>query len=63
MTPHLNRKSPTKERRKGKITISPLITLCLLTMITCLALPLILSYPLAKLHILMGLTIINGSIA
>jgi predicted RNase H-like nuclease (RuvC/YqgF family) len=30
---------------------------------TCLALPLILPYLLAKLHILMGLTIINGSIA
>jgi hypothetical protein len=34
-----------------------------LTVITCLALSLILPYPLAKLHILMGLTIINGSIA
>jgi hypothetical protein len=35
----------TKGRRKGKSMISPLITLCLLTMITCLALPLILLYP------------------
>jgi hypothetical protein len=62
MTPHLNRKSPTKGRRKGNSEISPLITLCFfLNMITCLALPLILPYPLAKLHILMGLTIIKGS--
>jgi hypothetical protein len=63
MTPHLKRKSPTKGRRKGKSTISPIIMLCLLTMITCLALPFILSYPLAKLHILIGQIIINGSIA
>jgi hypothetical protein len=28
MTPHLNRKSPTKGRRKGNSEISPLITLC-----------------------------------
>jgi hypothetical protein len=63
ITPHFKRKSPTKGRRKGKSSISPLITLCLLTTITCLVLPLILPYPLAKLHILMGLTIINGSIA
>jgi hypothetical protein len=63
MTPHLKRKYATKGRKKGKSVISPLITLYLLTMITCLALPLILPYLLAKLHILMGLTIINGSIA
>jgi hypothetical protein len=63
MTPHLKRKSATKERRKGKNVISPLIMLCFLTMITCLALLLILSCPLAKLCILMGLTIINGSTA
>jgi hypothetical protein len=63
MTPHLKRKSPTKGRGKGKNAISPPIVLCLLTTITSLALLLILPYPLAKLHILMGQTIINGSIA
>jgi hypothetical protein len=52
-----------KGRRKRKNTISPLIMLCLVTIIACLALLLILLYPLAKLHILMGLTIINGIIA
>jgi hypothetical protein len=52
-----------KGKKEGKSTISPIIMLCLLTMITCLALPFILSYPLAKLHILIGLIIINGSIA
>jgi hypothetical protein len=63
MIPHLKRKSPTKERGKGKSVISLLITLCLLIMITWLALPLILLYSLAKLYILMGQSIINESIA
>jgi hypothetical protein len=39
------------------------ITQCLSIMIICLALPLTLPYPLAKLPILMELVIINGSIA
>jgi hypothetical protein len=62
-TPHLKRKSPTKGGREGKSTISSPITLCLSITIKYLALPLILLYPLAKLHILMGQTIINRSIA
>jgi hypothetical protein len=52
-----------KWRKGRKSTISPPIRLCLSITITCLALPLILPYPLAKLHILMGQTIINESIA
>jgi predicted RNase H-like nuclease (RuvC/YqgF family) len=50
-------KKERKKRDKSSYNAMPL------TMITCLALPLILPYPLTKLHILMGLTIINGSIA
>jgi hypothetical protein len=52
-----------KGKKERKNVISPLITLCLLTMIAYLALSLIHLYPLIKLHILMGQSIINGSIA
>jgi hypothetical protein len=62
MTPHVKRKSLTKERGKRKGVTSPPIMLCLLITITDLALPLILPYPLVRLHILMGQNIINGSI-
>jgi hypothetical protein len=52
-----------KKGKKGiKITISLPITQCLSIIIICLALPLTLSYPLAKLHTLMELVIINESI-
>jgi hypothetical protein len=59
----LKRKSPKRERKEEEITISLPTTHCLLITIICLALPLILPYPLAKLPILMELVIINGSIA
>jgi hypothetical protein len=62
-TPHLKRKSPKSERNEEEITISLPTTQCLLITIICLALPLILPYPLAKLPILMELVIIDGSIA
>jgi hypothetical protein len=52
-----------KGRKEGTSTIRLPITLCLLITITCLALPLILPYPFAKLPVLMGRTITNGSIA
>jgi hypothetical protein len=61
--PHMKRMPPTKQRKTIKSTISPPIILCLLTTITCLAPWLILSYPLARLLILMEQTIINGSIS
>jgi hypothetical protein len=60
-TPHLKRKSPKRERNDEEITISLPSTQCLLIIIICLALPLILSNPLAKLPMLMELVIINGS--
>jgi hypothetical protein len=50
-------------RKEEEITISLPITQCLLITIIWLALPLILPYPLAKLHVLMELIIINGSVA
>jgi hypothetical protein len=56
-------KSPKRGTKEEEIMISLPITQCLLITILCLALPLILSYPFAKLHILMELIIINGSIA
>jgi hypothetical protein len=62
-TPHLKRMSPRKGRKEETIVISLPITQCLSIMIICLALPLTLPYPLAKLPILMKLVIINGSIA
>jgi hypothetical protein len=62
-TPHLKRMSPRKERNEEIIVISLLSTQCLSIMIMCLALLLTLSYPLVKLHTLMELVIINGSIA
>jgi hypothetical protein len=62
-TPHLKRMSPRKGRKEETITISLPITQCLSIMIICLALPLTLLYPLAKLPTLMELVIINGSIA
>jgi hypothetical protein len=62
-TPHLKRMSPKKGRKKETIMISLPITQCLLIMIICLALPLILPYPLAKLTTLLELIIINESIA
>jgi hypothetical protein len=52
-----------KGKKEEEITTSLPTTQCLLITIICLPLPLILSYPLAKLHILMELVIINGSIA
>jgi hypothetical protein len=52
-----------KGKREKKSMVSPPIMLCLLITITCPSLSLILPYPLARLHILMGQTIINGSIA
>jgi hypothetical protein len=61
-TPHLKRRSPKRERKEEEITISLPITQCLLITIICLALPLKLPCPLAKLPILMELIIINGSI-
>jgi hypothetical protein len=56
----------SKKERKGKeekIMISLPTSQYLLITIICLALPLILLYPLAKLPILMELVITNGSIA
>jgi hypothetical protein len=61
-TSHLKRMSPRKKRKEETIVIMLSITQCLLIMIICLALPLTLSYPLAKLPTLMELVIINGSI-
>jgi hypothetical protein len=52
-----------KGKREKKSMVSPPIMLCLLITITCPSLSLILPYLLARLHILMGQTIINGSIA
>jgi hypothetical protein len=59
----MKKMSPRKGRKEETIVISLPITQCLSIMIICLALPLTLSYPLAKLHILMELIITNGSIA
>jgi hypothetical protein len=59
----MKKMSPRKGRKEETIVISLSITQCLSIMIICLALPLTLSYPLAKLHILMELIITNGSIA
>jgi hypothetical protein len=61
-TPHLKKKSPKRERKEEEITISLSTTQCLLITIICLAIPLILSYPLAELPISMELIIINESI-
>jgi predicted aconitase len=61
-TPHMKRMSPRKGRKEEIIAISPPITQYLSIMIICLALPLTLPYPLAKLPILMELVIINGGI-
>jgi hypothetical protein len=61
-TPHLKKKSPKRERKEKEIMISLPTTQCLLITIIYLAILLILSYPLAKLHILMELIIINESI-
>jgi hypothetical protein len=55
--------SPRNGRKEETITISLLITQYLSIMIICLALPLTLSYPLAKLPTLMELVITNKSIA
>jgi hypothetical protein len=55
--------SPKRKRKKEEIVISLPAIQCLLITIICLALPLILPYPLAKLPILMELVITNGSIA
>jgi predicted RNase H-like nuclease (RuvC/YqgF family) len=52
-----------KGRKEEEIMISLPIIQCLLITIICQALPLILPYQLAKLHVLMELIIINGSIA
>jgi hypothetical protein len=62
-TPHLRRKSPKRERKEEEIMISLPTAQCLLITIICLALLLILPYPLAKLPILIELVIINGSTA
>jgi hypothetical protein len=61
-TPHLKRKSPKGGRKEEEIMIRLPTTKCLLITIICPALPLILTYPLAQLPILMELIIINGSI-
>jgi hypothetical protein len=61
-TPHLKRMSPKRKRKEEEIMISLPTTQCLLITIICLALPLILSYPLVKLPILMELVITNRSI-
>jgi predicted aconitase len=61
-TPHMKRMSPRKGRKEEIIAISPPITQYLSIMVICLALPLTLPYPLAKLPILMELVIINGGI-
>jgi hypothetical protein len=53
----------SKKRKEEEIAISLPTTQCLLITIICLALPLILPYPLANLPILMELVITNGSIA
>jgi hypothetical protein len=53
----------SKKRKEEEIAISLPTTQCLLITIICLALPLILPYPLANLPILMELIITNGSIA
>jgi hypothetical protein len=52
-----------KAKKDKKSMINSPILLCLLTTITCIALWLILPYPLTRLVILMEQTIINGSIA
>jgi hypothetical protein len=52
-----------KAKKDKKSMISHPIMLCLLTTITCLALRLILPYPLVRLLILMEQTTINESIA
>jgi hypothetical protein len=57
------RKSPIKGGKEETSTISLPITLCLSITITCLTLPLTHPYPLARLPVLMGRTITNGSIA
>jgi hypothetical protein len=62
-TPHLKRMSPKRKRKEEEIMIDLSITQCLLITIIFLALPLILSYLLTKLPILMELVITNGSIA
>jgi hypothetical protein len=62
-TLHLKRTYPRKGKKKETIMISLPITQCLSVMIICLALPLTLPHPLAKLHILMEFVIINGSFA
>jgi hypothetical protein len=59
----VKRKSLKRGRKDEEIMISLPITQCLSIIIICLALTLILPYPLAKLHIWMELIIINGSIA
>jgi hypothetical protein len=61
-TPQMKRISPEKGRKEETIAINLPITQCLSIMIICLALPLTLSYSLAKLHTLIEL-VINGSIA
>jgi hypothetical protein len=53
----------TRKGGGGESMISFLTTLCLSITIPCHLPPLILPYPLAKLHILRGQTITNGSIA
>jgi hypothetical protein len=62
-TPHLKRMSPKRKRKEEEIMIDLPITQCLLIIIIFLALPLILSYLLTKLPILMELVITNESIA
>jgi hypothetical protein len=62
-TPDLKKMSPRMGRKEETITTSLPITQCLSIMIMCLALPFTLPYLLAKLHTLMELVIINGSIA
>jgi hypothetical protein len=52
-----------EEKKEEETMISLPITHCILITIICLALLFIPPYPLAKLHILIELIIINGSIA
>jgi hypothetical protein len=62
-TPHLRRMSAKRKRKEEEIAISLPTTQCVLITTICLALPLMLPCPLAKLPILMDLVITNGSIA
>jgi hypothetical protein len=63
MTPHLKRKSATKERRKGKKCDKSSYNAMSFNYDNMPSSTAYTFIPLAKLRILMGLTIINGSTA